>query len=81
MTEEDNNATTADAKEEEELLRNDLERRMESSASGLERWMEDAMEAAKISERGMKKASKEANVKSAATKATAFLLFLVRVRT
>ena len=42
---------------------------MEATAAELERQMEAAAEASKIAERGMKKATEEAKVKSAAAKA------------
>ena len=54
---------------------------MEDAASDLERRRVAAAEAANIFERGIKEAAKEAEVKSAAAKATAFLLFLVVVLT
>ena len=52
----------------------------------LKRQMEDASEAAEISEREMKEAAKEAEfnanaTKSTASKSTAFLMFLVGVNT
>ena len=44
---------------------------MEAAATNLERWVEAAMEAFKIAERGMKEASEEAKDKASATKAFA----------
>ena len=54
---------------------------MEDADTELERRIEAAAEAAKIVKRGMKEVVKEAEVKATATKATAFLPLLVRVRT
>ena len=54
---------------------------MEATAADLGIRMEAASEAAKFSRRGMKDAVEEAGVNAAATKATTFLSFLVRVRT
>ena len=52
---------------------------MEAAAANLERRMEAVVEAAEISERGMKESAKEAKVKSVAAKSTAFPSFLVGV--
>ena len=41
---------------------------MKVAAANLERWMETAVEAAKIAKRGMKEVAKEAEVKAAAAK-------------
>ena len=68
---DEENAAAAVAAEREEELR----------WTNLEIWMEAATEAAKTTERGMKEAAKEAEVKGAATKDTAFLSLLVRVYT
>ena len=56
-SEEENGATSV-AAEAEDLRRTDLERRMEAASANLERYMEAAVEAAEIDERGVKKASK-----------------------
>ena len=53
---------------------------MEAAAANLERRIEAVVEAAEISERGMKDSAKEAKVKAVRTKSTAFLSFLVVVR-
>ena len=78
---EDNAATTAASREEADLQRNKLERRMEAAASDLDIQMKAVAEAAKIAKRGIKEASEEAWVKAAASKATAFLSVLVGVCT
>ena len=54
---------------------------MEAAATDLEIRVEAAKEADEIAERGMKEATKESEVKSAADKATAFFFFLVRLCT
>ena len=58
-----------------------MERWAEDVDADLERRTEAAAEAAKITERGMKEAAEETEVKYAAAKATTFLSFLVRVHT
>ena len=72
--EEEENADAATAtKEEEDLQLTHLDRRMVAESADLKRWMEAAVEAAEINERGIKEAAEEAEVKAAATKSIAFL--------
>ena len=68
--EEENTDAATYADEEDELLWTNLEIQMEA-----------AVEVAKFFDRGMKEAAEEAEVKAAASKSTAFLLFLVGVCT
>ena len=75
-TEEDNSDIAVSTKDEEELRRNNMERWMEAAASDLEIRTEDAAEVAKISERGMKEAIEEAEVKYAAAQRQLFRIFL-----
>ena len=77
--EEDNAAAAAATKEEEDLRQAYLKRRLEAVDADLERRMEAATEEAEINERGMNEAAKTFEVKAAAEKTNAFLLFLVRV--
>ena len=62
-TEEENAANAAVAKGGKDLQQTNMEWLMGATDSDLERRMEAATEAAKISERGMKEASEEADVK------------------
>ena len=80
-SEEDNTAAGAAAEEEEELRRTDQEIQLEAAAVNPEIRTEETAEATKIAERGINEAAKEAEIQAAAVKATAFLWFLVRVRT
>ena len=80
--EEENAAAPAAAEEEEEELRQtNLERQIEAASADLEWRMEAVAESDKISKRGIKKAAKEVKVKAVAAISTAFLSFLVGVRT
>ena len=76
MTEEENSAASPAAKEVEDLRWTDLEKHMEAAAADLERRMEDAVDAAEITKRGMEEAAEEAGF-TAAAKVTAFLSLLV----
>ena len=66
---------------EEDLQLTDPEKRMEATAADMDRQMEASAEAAKFSEKEMREAAEEAEVKTASAKDTAFLFFLVRVCT
>ena len=84
LAEEEKPVSAVAADEEEELQRTDLDRQMDDVASYPDRWMKAAADAAKIAERRMEEAAKEAESKAVATKATAakatnFLSFLVRL--
>ena len=69
MKEDENAAANADAKEEEEeLLWDDLEQRMEAASYDMERRVEAALEASKIAKSGIKEAVKEDRAKAAACK-------------
>ena len=78
---EQNTVSATYAKEEEDMQWTNVERQVQAVAADMERQMEATEEAANITERGIKEAAEEAEVKAATAKASAFLSFLVGVRT